>query len=52
MSCVVGVWLVELLSSIIMYRKVPRLIVKKTNRLTQAVSRLFSKALSVRSVVV
>ena len=37
MSCVVGVWLVELPSSSIMYWKVPRLIVKKTNRLTQAV---------------
>ena len=36
-SCVVGVWLVELPSSSIMYWKVPRLIVKKTNRLTQAV---------------
>ena len=35
-SCVVGVWLVELPSSSIMYWKVPRLIVKKTNRLTQA----------------
>ena len=37
MSCVVGVWLVELPSSSIMYWKVPRLIVKKTNRLTQVV---------------
>ena len=37
-SCVVGVWLVELPSSSIMYWKVPRLIVKKTNRLTQAVA--------------
>ena len=36
-SCMVGVWLVELPSSSIMYWKVPRLIVKKTNRLTQAV---------------
>ena len=35
-SCVVGVWLVELPSSSIMYWKVPRLIVKKTNRLAQA----------------
>ena len=35
--CVVGVWLVVLASSLILYRKVPRLIVKKTNRLTQAV---------------
>ena len=35
--CVVGVWLVELLSLSIMYGKVPCLIVKKTNRLTQAV---------------
>ena len=31
------VWLVELPSSSMMYWKVPRLIVKKTNRLTQAV---------------
>ena len=37
MSCVVGVWLVELPSSSMMYWKVPRLIVKKTNGLTQAV---------------
>ena len=37
MSCVVGVWLVELPSSSIMYWKVPRLIVKRTNKLTQAV---------------
>ena len=37
MSCVVGVWLVELPSSSIMYWKVPRLIVKKTNRMTQAI---------------
>ena len=36
-SCVVGVWLVELPSSSIMYWKVPRLIVRKTNRLTRAV---------------
>ena len=36
-SFVVGVWLVELPSSSIMYWKVPRLIVNKTNRLTQAV---------------
>ena len=34
----VGVWLVELASFSILYRKVPRLIVKKTNRLTQAVA--------------
>ena len=33
----VGVWLLELPSSSIMYWKVPRLIVKETNRLTQAV---------------
>ena len=33
----VGVWLVELPSFSIMYGKVPCLIVKKTNRLTQAV---------------
>ena len=33
----VGVWLVVLASSSILYGKVPRLIVKKTNRLTQAV---------------
>ena len=37
MLCVVGVWLVELPSFSIMYGKVPCLIVKKTNRLTQAV---------------
>ena len=33
----VGVWLVVLESSLILYGKVPRLTVKKTNRLTQAV---------------
>ena len=33
----VGVWLVVLASSSILYGKVPRLIAKKTNRLTQAV---------------
>ena len=37
MQCVVGVWLVVLPTSSILYGKVPRLIVKKTNRLTQAV---------------
>ena len=37
MSGVVGVWLVELPSSSIMYGKVPRLIVTKIKRLTQAV---------------
>ena len=37
MSCVVGVWLVELPSSSIMYWEVPRLIVTKTNRVTQAI---------------
>ena len=35
--CVVGVWLVVLASSSTLYGKVPLLIVKKTNRLTQAV---------------
>ena len=33
MQCVVGVWLVVLASSFILYGKVPRGIVKKTNRL-------------------
>ena len=37
MLCVVGVWLDELPSFSIMYGKVPCLIVKKINRLTQAV---------------
>ena len=38
MSCMVGLWLVELAaSSSILYGKVPHLIVKKTNRLTKAV---------------
>ena len=35
--CVVGLWLVVLASSSILYGKVPRLFVKKTNRMTQAV---------------
>ena len=38
MLCVVGVWLVELPSFSIMYGKVSCLIVKKTDRLTQAVA--------------
>ena len=33
----VGVWLLVLASSLILHGKVPRLIVRKTNRLTQAV---------------
>ena len=35
--CAIGVWLVVLASSSILFGKVPRLMVKKTNRLTQAV---------------
>ena len=35
----VGVWLVVLASSSILYGKEPRLIVKKTNRVTQAVKK-------------
>ena len=37
MLCVVGIWLVVLASSSILYGKVPRLIEKKTNRVAQAV---------------
>ena len=37
MKCVVGVWLIVLASSSTLYGKVPRLILKKTSRLTQAV---------------
>ena len=36
-SCVVGVWLIVLTLSLTPYGKVPRLILKKTSRLTQAV---------------
>ena len=35
--CVIGDWLIVLVSSSTLYEKVPRLILKKTNRLTQAV---------------
>ena len=46
----VGVRLVVLASSSILYGKVPRLIVKKKNSVTQAMT--FFKAISVRRVVV
>ena len=36
-KCLVGVWLIVLASSSTLHGKVPRLILKKTSRLTQAV---------------